>query len=206
MPFAQTFTNRQIDMSERANENEIERWVDELMAAGCMPKVAARVVTAVFAAGLQSAPKDKAAEKRRAWDRERKAQQKKEKQINSTGIHPNPVEREPVQILWADGPGLLVQMGLKDRLARDNIGRWLKAGNDPARIFHLIRDAHGRGIGNPIPWITAALGTQNGKLGKRNLAELAFDLADEARELERKAGVQRPAESVRRDRAGGPDD
>lgn len=51
--------------------------VAELIAAGCAPEVAADAVTRVYVAALQSAeirgaPVDKTAEKRRAYDRERK--------------------------------------------------------------------------------------------------------------------------------------
>lgn len=45
-----------------------------------------------------------------------------------------------------------------------------------------------------------ATGTNgHGKPRQRNLADLALDLADEARELERKAGIQRSPEPQRRD-------
>jgi hypothetical protein len=52
--------------------------VDELVAAGCTPAVAARIVAEAFTAGVLSAPVrgipvDTTAEKRRAYDRERKA-------------------------------------------------------------------------------------------------------------------------------------
>jgi len=59
--------------------------VAALMAAGCAPEVAAEVVARAFVAGVNSAnstgiPVDKVAEKRRAYDRERKR--------NSGGIPP----------------------------------------------------------------------------------------------------------------------
>jgi hypothetical protein len=59
--------------------------VAELIEAGCAPEVAAAVVARAFVSGVSSAefrgnPVDKAAEKRRAYDRERKRK--------STGIPP----------------------------------------------------------------------------------------------------------------------
>lgn len=66
--------------------NDVGAMVAELMAAGCAPEVAAKVVASAFVAGAISAnstgiPVDKTAEKRRAYDRERKR--------NSTGIPPD---------------------------------------------------------------------------------------------------------------------
>ena len=60
--------------------------VAELIEAGCAPDVAASVVARAFVAGVNSTgiprnPVDKVAEKRRAYDRERKR--------NSTGIPPD---------------------------------------------------------------------------------------------------------------------
>jgi hypothetical protein len=60
--------------------------VAELIDAGCSPAVAAAVVARAFVAGVSSSnstgiPPDSAAEKRRAWDRERKRK--------STGIPPD---------------------------------------------------------------------------------------------------------------------
>lgn len=65
--------------------SDIGAMVAELIAAGCAPEVAAKVVASAFVAGVTSAnstgiPVDRVAEKRRAYDRERKR--------NSTGIPP----------------------------------------------------------------------------------------------------------------------
>lgn len=173
--------------------DEIEKWVEELMSAGCMPKVAARVVTAIyrcgFDAGVNSAPKDEAAERRRAWDRERKREAtRKRKSADSGG---NRVELEPAQWLWTEGQGLLRQLGVAEKSARSNIGMWMKAGHDPATIKQLLVDVHQKGIGNPIPWVTKALGNAKGRTngtGTRNLATAADDLIDRLGGGERQAG------------------
>lgn len=57
--------------------SDVGAMVAELIAAGCSPDVAARVVAGAFVAGVNSAtfrgiPVDESAEKRRAYDRERK--------------------------------------------------------------------------------------------------------------------------------------
>lgn len=56
---------------------DVSAMVAELIAAGCAPEVAAKVVASAFVAGVSSAtfrgiPVDESAEKRRAYDRERK--------------------------------------------------------------------------------------------------------------------------------------
>jgi hypothetical protein len=66
--------------------------VAELIAAGCSPDVAAQVVARAYVAGVSSSefrgnPVDTAAEKRRAYDRERKREKR-----NSTGIPPDSAE------------------------------------------------------------------------------------------------------------------
>lgn len=66
--------------------SDIGTMVAELIDAGCAPKVAAAVVARAFVAGVSSSefrgiPPDSAAEKRRAYDRERKRK--------STGIPPD---------------------------------------------------------------------------------------------------------------------
>jgi hypothetical protein len=65
--------------------SDVGAMVAELIAAGCAPEVAAKVVARAYVAGVSSAefrgiPPDSAAEKRRAYDRERKRK--------STGIPP----------------------------------------------------------------------------------------------------------------------
>jgi hypothetical protein len=67
--------------------SDVGTMVAELIAAGCAPEVAAKVVASAFVAGAASAnfrgiPVDEVAEKRRAYDRERKRNERK-----STG-HP----------------------------------------------------------------------------------------------------------------------
>jgi len=141
-------------------DEDIAKWVDELMTAGCMPKVAARVVTQAFVAGMAAAPnRDPAAERRRAWDREYRRKRNK-----SGGSGGKRVELEPTQWLWTEGQGLLRQLGIREQLARSNIGRWLKAGNDPATVKQLIVEVHQKGIGDPIPWVTKALGNAKGQV------------------------------------------
>jgi hypothetical protein len=167
----------------RNAEFEIGKCVEKLMAAGCMPKVAAEVVTEVFAAGVRAAPhKDETAERRREWDREYR---RKRNETKSGGSGGNRVETDVVHQLWTEGVGLLRQLGQAEKAARSNIGRWLKA-NDPAQIMAAIKRAHAERAGDPVPWITMALGGRNGKQSMRSTAD---DLIARAEEREREAGV-----------------
>jgi hypothetical protein len=177
---------------------EIGKWVEELMAAGCMPKVAARVVSEVYAAAIQAAPyRDAAAEKRRAWDREYR--RRRMAKVESGGSGGNRVELEPTQWLWTEGVALLRQLGVSEKAARGNVGRWLKAGHDPASIKTLVVDVNHKGIGDPVPWITKALGngkeTRNGH-GPRSMAAAADDLIARAEEREREDGPGAPRRPI----------
>jgi hypothetical protein len=174
--------------------DEIAKLVEELMTAGCMPKVAARVVTQAFVAGMAAAPsRDPAAEKRRAWDREyRRRRDAKRKSGGSGGDR---VELAATQWLWTEGQGLLRQLGASEKQARVNIGRWMKAGHDPAAIKQLVVEVHQKGIGDPVPWVTKALGNAKGRpngAGHRTTAAAADDLIARAEEFERTRDPGRP--------------
>lgn len=136
-----------------------DEWIERLIAAGCMPKVAASVVTEVFVAGVQSAVIDKAAEKRREWDREYRRKRNAKRPPESGG---NRVESDALHLLWTEGVGLLRQLGVKERPARSNVGLWLKT-QKPELVLERIRQAHRARVGYPIPWITRSFGVKNGK-------------------------------------------
>jgi hypothetical protein len=162
-------------MAARGDKNEVQdigHLVEELMAAGCMPKVAAKVVTEAFTIGWRSAPtKDEAAERRREWDRERK--RKKLRERNSAESGGTQVEKTPEKRLWSDGVGLLVQLDIAQKSARENIGRWLKFGHDATRIYRLIAEAHTKGTQSPIAYVTASLGGTNGRHRTGSMAAAA---------------------------------
>lgn len=148
--------------------SETDEWIEKLIAAGCMPKVAAAVVTAVYVAGVRDAATDKAAEKRRTWDRDRK-RSKPRRPVESGGI---PVETDATHHLWTEGVGLLRQLGTGEKTARSNVGLWLKT-QKPELVLERIRQAHRARAGDPIPWITRSFGGKNGK-GSSPVAS-AFD-------------------------------
>lgn len=75
-----------------------------------------------------------------------------------------PVYTDSRHELWGEGIPILTALGVKDRDARGNIGRWLKTMNDDAQaVLGAIQRARDNRILDPIPWITQALkGNGNG--------------------------------------------
>jgi len=167
--------------------SDVAKFVEKLIAAGCMPKVAAEVVAQVFCEGMQAAPsKDPAAERRRAWDRE----YRRKRNMKSGGSGGNRVETDPVHVLWTEGVGLLRQLGVAEKRARANIGLWLKT-QKPELVLARIREAVRARAGDPIPWVTMSFGAKNGK-HQPSLTDVADDLITRAKELEGERGFSEP--------------
>ena len=60
--------------------------------------------------------------------------------------------------LWAEGPTVLMQLGISEGHARRMIGKWLKdTKDDPVRVYDAIKLARQKRTGDPIPFITGAL-------------------------------------------------
>lgn len=155
--------------------------VERLIAAGCMPKVAAEIVTEAVSLGMSMAPnRDPAAERRRAWDREYR-QKKRNKSGGSGG---NRVELDPLAMVWSEGVGLLRQLGVAEKAARSNVGLWLKS-QQPQVVLDRIREANRGRVGDPVPWITMSFGGKNGKHRNGPLAAAADDLIAQAQMRER---------------------
>lgn len=74
-----------------------------------------------------------------------------------------PIYTDSRHELWGEGPAILVSLGVPDKLARSNIGRWLKTMRDDAQaVLGAIQRARDHRIHDPVPWITNALkGPQN---------------------------------------------
>lgn len=75
-----------------------------------------------------------------------------------------PVYTDSRHELWGEGKSILRSLGVSERDAGSNIGRWLKTMQDDAQaVLSAIQRARDQRIINPIPWITQALkGTGNG--------------------------------------------
>jgi hypothetical protein len=74
-----------------------------------------------------------------------------------------PVYTDSKHELWGEGVPILVSLGLTDRAARTNIGRWLRDVSDDAQqVLGAIQRARDNRIMDAIPWITRALNTGHG--------------------------------------------
>jgi hypothetical protein len=88
----------------------------------------------------------------------------------ATGGKP-PVYSDAKHELWGEGVPILKALGVSEREARSNIGRFLKSTNDDAKvILKAIERARDTKAVDPIAWITRALpsaraGPVNGKGG-----------------------------------------
>jgi uncharacterized protein YdaU (DUF1376 family) len=76
----------------------------------------------------------------------------------------HPVYTDSRHELWGEGIPILEQLGISEKSARSNIGRWLKDTADDAQaVLGAIQRARDNRAHNAIPWITNALRTPNGQ-------------------------------------------
>lgn len=69
-----------------------------------------------------------------------------------------PVYTDSRHELWGEGVPILKSMGVSEKDARGNIGRWLKTMRDDAQgVLSAIQRARDNRVHGPIPWITNAL-------------------------------------------------
>ncbi|WP_375458873.1 DUF1376 domain-containing protein [uncultured Enterovirga sp.] len=86
---------------------------------------------------------------------------------------------DPVERLWTEGVHLMRCMGVADREARSNIGRWTSdtGGSRPDDILAAIRRARDAGTRDPIPLVGRTLNPLNGhRHGNRDRQPSRADL------------------------------
>lgn len=197
--------------------------VEKMLASGVAHDLVVMAIRiAEEARNSTGIPVDKSAEKRRAWDRERK-RRKTHSTGNSTGIPPESLARVEENITNSVVQDTEIQKSEKGsrrglRLPPD----WLpsQADVDEARLIGLTPIEiqaetskfcdywHARAGPGGVKldwsatwrnWCRTAVERRkgNGNHRKQNLSELAFDMADEVRERERAAGIIRPDDPVR---------
>lgn len=116
---------------------------------------------------------------------------------NATGADAplaDPVYTDSKHELWGEGVPILRQLGVKDREARSNIGRWLRdASDDAVAVLGAIQRARDHRVIDPVPWITRAIKAPhkleviNGRQQRpqyRDLAESIIQRAHAARGTE----------------------
>ena len=141
---------------------------------------------------------DAAQQPRRAKDNQRKAAEyarrsaekvRRTSEVSRATVEAT-VEDTPRARLFREGTAAVMSMGRTERAARQLIAGWLKlTGDDAQLVTATILKAQELAVADAAGWILATLrGKANGAAKKQHPADLAFDLADQARELERKAG------------------
>jgi hypothetical protein len=108
------------------------------------------------------------------------------------------VDEPPKARLFREGKTILVSMGLTESRSGSVIGRWLKTNPDALGILAALTYAYDNNVIEPIAYVTKLLNTG----GKTNGTREGFDdmvrrLADQARDLERAAGIGRTPDPLR---------
>ena len=108
------------------------------------------------------------------------------------------VGEDPKAKLFRIGKTILVSFGVAEKRTGALIGQWLKKRNDPDGLLGAIQFARDRNVAEPVAYISMLLSNQEKSNGtaKRSLTELAFELAADARKLEREAGIYRSDDVV----------
>lgn len=89
---------------------------------------------------------------------------------------------DSIETVWDEGVSGLKAMGVSDRDARSNVGRWMKAtGNDAEKVLSAIQRARDHGTRDPIPLVGRIISPLNS--GKSD-AQADRSVHDYARALE----------------------
>lgn len=81
----------------------------------------------------------------------------KKPEANASGAS-KPIYSDSKHELWGEGVAILSQLGMPERSARSNIGRWLRdAKEDAQAVLGAIQRARDGRVIDPVPWITRAL-------------------------------------------------
>jgi uncharacterized protein YdaU (DUF1376 family) len=131
-------------------------------------------------------------------------QSKKDSEANASAADAapakHPVYTDSRHELWGEGIPILEQLGISERSARSNIGRWLKDTADDAQaVLGAIQRARDSRAHNAIPWITNALRTPNGQRSNHSNrkspgGDFFAGLAEVAAGLDRDGAMAGPAD------------
>ena len=107
------------------------------------------------------------------------------------------VGEEPKARLFRIGRTILVSFGISEKRTGALIGQWLKTRNDPVGLLAAIQFARDQNVAEPVAYISTVIAKEkpNGT-HKPSLVDLAFELAEQARERERAAGIFRSSDVV----------
>lgn len=145
-------------------------------------------------------PVDEATERRRAYDRDRQRTRRAEIKAKKEGpqtpkekttsqdfsdeksfeaaVAAQPIYTDSTHELWNEGVAILGQLGVREKSARSNIGRWLRDNrNDAAGVLSAIHRARDARTRDPIPFVTGALKTGGNGRGPPAQSGNGFDNA-----------------------------
>lgn len=144
-----------------------------------------------------------AADQPRTKDKEGKKERTKEEKVHAPSAPEpqfefveEPADEPPKAKLFRKGKTILVSLGLSEQRSGSVIGSWLKKRDDPTGILAALEYAVDNNVIEPVGYVTKLLGEKGKSNGKQHPADIAKQLADEARELERQAGIGRPVTAV----------
>lgn len=106
-----------------------------------------------------------------------------------------PVNEPPKARLFREGKTILVALGVSEKRSGSVIGLWFKNHPDADGILAALTYAYQNNVIEPVAYVTKLLNTGGKTNG--NAADRAFKLADQARNLERQAGLGRQDAPVR---------
>lgn len=91
-------------------------------------------------------------------------EEKKGSEAKASGAAAPPVYSDSRHELWGEGVAILSQLGVPEKSARSNIGRWLRSTKDDCLVvLGAIQRARDARVGDAIPWVTQAIsGDANG--------------------------------------------
>lgn len=118
-----------------------------------------------------------------ATQQRRKVEDKENKEViteaNASAASAAPIYADSTHELWHEGVAILVQLGLADKPARSNIGRWLRdAKSDAAKVLGAIQRARDARTRDPVAFITGALKTNIKPRGGGGFLELALEIGE----------------------------
>lgn len=103
----------------------------------------------------------------------------KSSEPNGSDAKASPIYTDSTHELWGEGIPILRNLGVSERDARSNVGRWLRdTKNDAQRVLGAIQRARDARAIEPIAWITRGLQT-NGN-GQNHAGNRANQTIDEA--------------------------
>lgn len=178
--------------------------LDEMAIAGCSANVIIAVLKKQYERDDKKRKRDKeAAHLRRAGIRQRATGDDNERQsgpcVDDKARQEATLSDTPRARLFREGPQALIALGISESRGRGLIAQWLKITHDDVQLVTAsIMKAVELSVADAPGYILAILkGKSNGANKPKDVRDLAFDLANDARNQELEKGIGRPPSSFR---------